>query len=78
VLVLALLVAVAALTAVSFFTSRVDRSMAQRANEVLAADVRLQSSQPLGPEFLQYARSLGLQTTEAQAFNSVIVLGEAS
>lgn len=78
VLLLALLVAVAALTAVSFFTSRVDRSMAQRANEVLAADVRLQSSQPLNPEYLQYAHSLGLQTSEAQAFNSVIVLGDAS
>jgi putative ABC transport system permease protein len=78
VLVLALLVAVAALTAVSFFTSRVDRSMAQRANEVLAADVRLQSNQPLNPDYLTYARGLGLQTSEAQAFNSVIVLGDAS
>jgi putative ABC transport system permease protein len=78
VLVLALLVAVTALTAVSFFTSRVDRSMAQRANEVLAADIRVQSSDPLSAEYLQYARSLGLQTSEAAAFNSVIVLGEAS
>lgn len=78
VLVLALLVAVSALTAVSFFTSRVDRSMAQRANEVLAADIRLQSSQPLNAEYLQHAQGLGLKTSEAQAFNSVIVLGEAS
>ncbi|MGE0115677.1 MAG: ABC transporter permease [Steroidobacteraceae bacterium] len=78
VLVLALLVAVSALTAVSFFTSRVDRSMALRANEVLAADLRLQSNQPLSAEYLQHARSLGLQTSESQAFNSVIVLGEAS
>jgi putative ABC transport system permease protein len=72
------LVAVAALTAVSFFTSRVDRSMAQRANEVLAADIRLQSIRPLNTEYLQYARELGLQTSESQAFNSVIVLGDAS
>lgn len=78
VLVLALLVAVAALTAVSFFTSRVDRSMAQRANEVLAADMRLQSAKPLRAEYLQQAQSLGLQTSESQAFNSVIVLGETS
>ncbi|MGC3981304.1 MAG: FtsX-like permease family protein [Steroidobacteraceae bacterium] len=78
VLVLALLVAVGALTAVSFFTSRVDRSMAQRANEVLAADIRLQSSQPLNAEYLQHAQSLGLKTSEAQAFNSVIVLGDAT
>lgn len=78
VLVLALLVAVGALTAVSFFTSRVERSMTQRANEVLAADIRLQSSQPLPDENLQYAHGLKLQTSESQAFNSVIVLGEAS
>ncbi len=78
VLMLALLVAVAALTAVSFFTSRVDRSMAQRANEVLAADIRLQSIAPLSAEYLQEAQSLGLQTSESQAFNSVIVLGEVS
>ncbi len=78
VLVLALLVAVAALTAVSFFTSRVDRAMAQRANEVLAADMRLQARRPLSNEYLQYAKSLGLQTSETQSFNSVIVLGDAS
>jgi putative ABC transport system permease protein len=78
VLVLALLVAVGALTAIGFFTSRVDRSMAQRANEVLAADIRLQSSDPLSEDYLRHARDLGLQTSQAQAFPSVIVLGEAS
>jgi putative ABC transport system permease protein len=78
VLVLALLIAVAALTAVSFFTSRVDRSMAQRANEVLAADMRLQSVRPMSAEYLQQAQMLGLQTTDTQSFNSVIVLGDDS
>ena len=78
VLLLALVVAVSALTAVSFFTNRVDRGMAQRANEVLAADIRLQSSRPLSDEYMQRAQVLGLQTAQAQAFNSVIVLDEAS
>ncbi|MGD9841374.1 MAG: ABC transporter permease [Steroidobacteraceae bacterium] len=78
VLVLALVVAVSALTAVSFFTSRVERSMAQRANEVLAADIRLQSSQELSNSYLQQATSLGLQTAQVLVFNSVVVLDEAS
>lgn len=78
VLMLALLIAVAALTAVSFFTSRVDRAMAQRANEILAADLRMQSSQPLSPDYLRHAESIGLRTAEIQTFPSVIVLGETS
>jgi predicted lysophospholipase L1 biosynthesis ABC-type transport system permease subunit len=38
VLLLALLVAVASLTAVRFFTSRISRAVTQQAGEVLAAD----------------------------------------
>jgi putative ABC transport system permease protein len=78
VLVLALVVAVSALTAVSFFTSRIERSMAQRANEVLAADIRLQSGRELPEINLQQAQSLGLQTAQVLIFNSVVVLGETS
>src|SRR5882757_6961017 len=78
VLLLALLVAVSSLTAVSFFTSRVERAMAQRANEILAADLRLRSSQPLSPDYLQHAKALGLKTAEGEFFNSVIVLNDAS
>ncbi len=46
VLVLALLVAVASLTAVGFFTSRIGRAVEQQAGEVLAADLRLESARP--------------------------------
>ena len=45
VLLLALMVAVASLTAVGFFTSRVARAVNQQAGEVLAADLRLESAQ---------------------------------
>ena len=47
VLMLALLVAVSALTAVGFFTSRVSLAVDQQAGEVLAADLRLQSRSPI-------------------------------
>ncbi len=47
VLVLALLVAVASLTAVGFFTSRIGLAVERQAGEVLAADLRLQSARPI-------------------------------
>src|SRR4051812_41674591 len=78
VLVMALLIAVTALTTVSFFTNRVERAMKQRGNEILAADLRIRSTRSLPNEYLQHAQSLGLQTAETQSFNTVVVLGEAS
>ncbi len=73
VLLLALVVAVTSLTTVGFFTSRIDRGMAQRANELLAADLRLQFTRPLSVRYLQEGQGLGLKTAETQSFNSVIV-----
>jgi putative ABC transport system permease protein len=56
VLLLALLIAVSALTAVGFFTSRVSLAVDQQAGEVLAADLRLQSRTPLDREYFQPPR----------------------
>lgn len=78
VLMLALLVAVSALTAVGFFTSRVSLAVDQQAGEVLAADLRLQSRSPLDREYFQMARSAGLQTAELSNFPSVVFSGEDS
>lgn len=78
VLMLALLVAVSALTAVGFFTSRVSLAVDQQAGEVLAADLRLQSRSELGPEYFQMARDAGLQTAELSNFPSVVFKGEDS
>ena len=78
VLIMALLIAVTALTTVSFFTNRVERAMKQRGNEILAADLRIRSTRPLPEAYLQQAQSLGLQTAETQSFNSVIVNNDAT
>src|SRR5688572_6203551 len=78
VLMLALLVAVSALTAVGFFTSRVSRAVDQQAGEVLAADLRLQSRSPLAPEYLDLAKQAGLQTAEVSTFPSVVMKGDDS
>jgi putative ABC transport system permease protein len=78
VLMLALLVAVSALTAVGFFTSRVSLAVDQQAGEVLAADLRLQSRSPLDREYFQLAQDAGLKTAELSNFPSVVFKGEDS
>src|SRR5687768_3710214 len=78
VLLLALLVAVSALTAVGFFTSRVTLAVDQQAGEVLAADLRLQSRVPLRREYFEAAAAAGLETAELSNFPSVIFNGDES
>lgn len=78
VLMLALLVAVSALTAVGFFTSRVSLAVDQQAGEVLAADLRLQSRTPIGREYFDLAAAAGLDTAEVSTFPSVVLKGEDS
>ena len=78
VLMLALLVAVSALTAVGFFTSRVSLAVDQQAGEVLAADLRLQSRSPIQREYFDLATAEGLQTAEVSTFPSVVLKGDDS
>ncbi|HKU14584.1 MAG TPA: FtsX-like permease family protein [Steroidobacteraceae bacterium] len=78
VLMLALLVAVSALTAVGFFTSRVSLAVDQQAGEVLAADLRLQSRSPIEREYFDLAAKAGLATAEVSTFPSVVLKGEDS
>ena len=76
VLMLALLVAVSALTAVGFFTSRVSLAVDQQAGEVLAADLRLQSRAPIEREYFDLATAAGLATAEVSTFPSVVLKGD--
>ncbi len=76
VLALALLVAVSALTAVGFFTSRVSGAVDQQAGEVLAADLRVRSPNPIDREYFELATSRGLVTAELATFPSVVLKGD--
>jgi putative ABC transport system permease protein len=78
VLMLALVVAVAALTAVGFFTNRVGQAVAVQASEVLAADLRLQSSQPIAGSYAAEAERRGMRTARAMSLVSVVFHGERS
>ena len=78
VLLLALVVAAAAMSAVAFFTDRVRQAVSQGAGEALASDLRLESSEPLALGFGERARAGGLDTAEVIHFNSVVLAGESS
>ena len=72
---LALVVAVASVSAVGFFTDRVRGAMGQQASELLAADMLVVSSSPIPSEWTNRARASGLDTALATQFPSVVLAG---
>jgi putative ABC transport system permease protein len=78
VLMLALTVAVAALTGVGFLVSRISTAVASQASEVLAADIRLSSPQPIRSEYINEARLRGLQSAWNTSLLSVVFNGDTS
>ena len=78
VLLLALTVAVAALTGVGFLVSRISAAVALQASEVLAADMRLGSPQPLADSYFVEAARRGLRSARTTRLLSVVFNGDAS
>ena len=78
-LLLALTVAVAALTGVGFLVSRISAAVALQASEVLAADIRLGSPQPLSDAYLRRRQPRrGVRTARSTTLLSVVFNGDAS
>ncbi len=78
VLLLALTVAVAALTGVGFLTNRIGLAVERQATEVLAADLRLESPQPIGQAAALEAAQRDLRVASKTSVVSVAFLGERS
>ncbi len=78
VLLAAVSLAVAALTAVGFLTDRIGKAVARQANEVLAADLRLRSQAPVPDAWRELARENGLETADTMSFPSVVFHGDDS
>lgn len=72
-LLIAIIVAVSAMTAVGFFTDRVGRAIKLQAGAVLAADVVVQAPAPLDPSFIDEARAQGMRATEAMSFLTMVL-----
>ena len=75
-LVAALVVAVAALTAVGFFADRVRRALEQEANQLLGADFLLIADHPWPGKVAEEALSAGLAVVETRTFPSMVTLGQ--
>ena len=80
VLFAALCVAVTALTAVGFFTSRIGQAIALQAGEVLAADLRIEGYRPVDADgrYQREAAARGLTSARTVSFPSVVFAGTAS
>jgi len=78
VLILALLVAVTALTGVAFLTDRVGQAVELRAVESLAADLQLASTVPAAPEYSALAEQKSLASARITSMPSVVFVGEAN
>ena len=78
VLLLALTVAVAALTGVGFLVGRISAAVALQASSVLAADIRLGSTRPLADDYFAEAERRGLGAARTTSLLSVVFNGDAS
>jgi putative ABC transport system permease protein len=72
----AIVVAVASVTSVGFFTDRIHQALGRQANQLLGADLIIAASRPLPPDFEAEARARDLSVTRLMRFPSMAVSGE--
>src|SRR5689334_21196980 len=78
VLVLAITVAVAALTGVGFLVNRIGIAVDNQAGEVLAADLRLESGLQMDDKAVDEARRRGLDVARSTGLFSVVFNGDTN
>lgn len=74
-LMLALIIAVAAVTSVGFLADRVGRALERDSAQMLGGDLALQSDEPIAASFLQQAGALRLDTAQTLQFPSMVSSG---
>ncbi|MGE8567570.1 MAG: ABC transporter permease [Achromobacter sp.] len=77
-LVLALVVAVAAVTSVGFLADRVSRALERDAGQMLGADLVLDADEPVPAPFLDQARERGLTLSSTMQFPSMVGAGDGA
>lgn len=78
VLVFALVLAVAAITAVGFFTQRVETALNQQGSLLLGGDIAISSDHPIADTFEKSAISQGIHIVKTYEFASMVVFGTAN
>lgn len=75
---ISLVIAVASMSSVNYFVDRIDKSLRQHANELLAADLVIRSDHPIRQKFSELAIGQQLQTANAYMFRSMVLVGDKS
>ena len=75
-LAVSIVIAVASLTTVGFFTDRVRQALEAQSNQLLGADLTVVSDRPIGSEFAQAATAGGLAVAHGVRFPSMVVKGD--
>ena len=76
-LAVAVVLAVAALTAVGFFADRLSNGLQRDARQLLGGDAVVASDKPAAPEIMAKARALGLEVAQTVEFPSMGRAGDA-
>ena len=76
ILAAALVIAVASVSSVGFFTDRTQRALHEQANELLAADLVVLSGSGIDEAWPATARTYGLATARSMTFPSVVRLAD--
>ncbi|WDD94758.1 FtsX-like permease family protein [Burkholderia sp. FERM BP-3421] len=71
-LIVALVLAVAALTSVGFLADRLRQGLERDARQMIGADFIVRGDRPLDPSFTEQARALGLRTATTAVFPSMV------
>ena len=71
ILLFSLLLAVATVTSISLFTSRIQNSIYDEASQLIAADAKIIGGSEIPTQWIQYAQTEGLQTGEILSFSSM-------
>src|ERR1700712_2803685 len=75
-LLVALIVAVAALSSVGFFVDRMRAGLTHDAAQMLGADLVLRADHPIPADWPQQAQAHGLSTAQTVVFPSMAIAGE--
>lgn len=72
----ALVIAVAAVSAIGLLTDRLGRAMTRDAAELLGGDLVINSTREPDPAWLEIGQALGMNTAVVYRFNSVLLFGD--
>jgi putative ABC transport system permease protein len=76
ILALALVIAVASVSSVNSFTSRIYQALEMQANDLLGGDLVLMSSNPISQQRLDEVKAAGLRSARTVEFPTMVLAGE--